>query len=178
MLLSTPDSFLGNPLGKILRLPCKFFYGETDAHPLVIQTIANGLKESERNILPIIAQEIDQNEYQVIANAHLLEAARIANLDFVWCMLIDEDMETQLQLEQGDIIKINIHTAAQAELESFFDFLQTQQREFKRIKPNTVANAVINYRKDHTIQSLNFFTKLKCGVGKAKLPSLAKYILL
>jgi hypothetical protein len=179
------DSIRSNPLGQILRLPRKFVHGKTDAPKDVVQTIAEQLEKTKKNILPIIACEIGEDHYEAILNTQILEAAIQKNLDFVWCILVDEAMAAQIQIEAWPMATsvalkapdssqslINLKTASIAEIEAAFKWIKVNQSGFTKIDPAKIAQAIVDYREKKKITNLNFIATLKCGIGKAKLPIL------
>jgi ribosomal protein L21 len=178
MLLVTIDPSISNPLGQILRLPCKFIKGESDTSQMIISAIADELKKMGRNVLPVIVKQHGEDKYQVVLNDHIIAAARQAKLDFVWCIIVDDSMENQLQVETGKVVRTNLQAATAKELTSFFEFIQTQEKGFSKIQPPLVAKAVVEYRQANSFKDLNFLTKLKCGIGKTKLPQLKPYVIL
>jgi hypothetical protein len=173
MLLTTKDSSIDNPLGQILRLPCKFIKGDSDVSPMIISAIADELKQTNRNVLPVVVMSAGEDKYKVVLNAHILTAARQAKLDFIWCIIVNDDMEKQLQVERGEVVRANLKTATEKELVNFFEFIQAQQKGFNQ--PSVVAKAIIEYRQSNNLKDLNFLTKLKCGLGKTKLPQLRPF---
>jgi DNA uptake protein ComE-like DNA-binding protein len=181
------DSIAANPLGQILRLPCKFVHGKTDAPKAVVQAIAQQLEKTQKNILPIIAREIGEDHYEAILNTQILEAAIQKKLDFVWCILVDEAMAAQIQIEswptaatatatatatESSQSLINLRTASIAEIEAMFKWIKANQSGFNKIDPAAIAQSIVDYRQKKKITSLNFIATLKCGIGKAKLPTL------
>ena len=177
MYLTTSDSPIDNPLGQILRLPCKFIKGESDASAIVIQAIAQELKQSSRNVLPAIVRQTTQDKYEVILNAQIVEASRQAKLDFVWCIVVNASMEAQLQVEIGKVVKINLNTASEKDIDSFFEFIRTKESSFSKVQSKSVAKAIVDYRQKTHLKDLNVLAKLKCGIGKAKLPPLLPYVI-
>lgn len=176
MYLTTSDSPIDNPLGQVLRLPCKFIKGESDASAIVIQAIAQELKQASRNVLPAIVRQTTQDKYEVILNAQIVEASRQAKLDFVWCIVVNDSMEAQLQVEIGKVVKVNLNTASEKDIDSFFEFIRTKESSFSKVQPKSVAKAIVDYRQKTRLKDLNVLTKLKCGIGKTKLPLLLPYL--
>jgi hypothetical protein len=186
------DSLSSNPLGQILRLPRKFIHGKTDAPKDVVQAIAQQLAKTQKNILPIIAREIGEDHYEAILNTQILEAAIQKNLDFVWCILVDEAMAAQIQIEawptktlpeqkvtpaaSGDSSLINLKTASIAEIEAIFKSIKAEKAGFNKIDPAAIAQAIVDYRQKKKLTNLNFIATLKCGIGKTKLPTLARFL--
>jgi hypothetical protein len=166
------------PLGQILRLPCKFIKSETTVTPIVVQQIAQRLKTIERNVLPPIVRETSPDRYRAIHNGYIVEAAKAAQQDFVWCIIVDKAMESQLQVELGEVVRVNLGTDSESVIASFFEFIKSQDKSFAKIQSAAVANAVINYRQANRPKDLNFLTKLKCGIGKTKISALQPYVVM
>lgn len=172
------ETLLSNiTLGQIQRIPCKFIKGKTDAKPIVIHEIAQKLQATKKNVLPVIIRVLGEDKYQAILHTQVLEAARKAKLDFVWCIVIDEAMEAQIQVETGHVVRVNILTAKEQEMIEVLELIKAQNPGF-RIDPKKVARAIVEYRQTQTPINLNFLTRLKCGIGKAKLPLLKDSLVL
>jgi hypothetical protein len=180
------NSVFDNPTGQILKLPCKFMHARSDMSASVSPLGIKELEKSRRNVFPIIAKETDEDHYEVILNAHILEACRQAKLDFVWCILVDDRMESQLQLEISQVeisrvethkvSKIDLKTASKQSITEVLESIKADQYGFNRINPLAVSQAIVDYRQKRDIVNLNFITTLKCGVGKTKLPILARFL--
>ncbi len=165
-------------LGKVLRIACKYVRGKADTQEIVIQTIAQELKVQGKNVLPVIVRELGEDDYQATLNTHILEAAKQAGLDFVRCIVVDAAMQSQVEVETGEIVRINILTASDQELVNALKFVQSRKAEFSKLNLQKVAQAIVDYREKNKITSLVFLTKLKCGIGKAKLPALAETLII
>lgn len=178
MTYSDDRSPFDAPLGQILRIPCKFIKGKTDAHPVLLKAIAQELKKQGKNILPVFVQQLRDEEYRAFSNIHVLEAARQAKSDFVWCIVVDETMRAQVQVELGQVVRVNILTASISEITQTIEYLQGQNPDLKKIIPLKVAEAIAEYRATKQPANLSFLTKMKCGIGKAKIPLLAQSLVL
>lgn len=165
-------------LGQILRIPCKFIKGKSDAQPIVIKAIAQELAEKGKNILPVVVRVLGEDKYQAILNTQVLDAAKQAKQDFVWCIVVDQGMQSQVEIETGQVVKVNVTTASEDELVSVLDFIRGSKTGFGKISPEKIAAAIVRYRQSQQITSLNFLTKAKCGIGKAKVPVLAENLVL
>lgn len=172
------DSPLDIPLGQILRIPCKFIKGKAEVHPLLLKAIAQELKTKGKNVLPVIIKYLDEDKYQALLNAHVLEAARQAKMDFVWCIVVNDELELQVQIELGQVLQVNIATAPVQEIAQVLEYIQSQMLDFKKINPSKIAEAIVDYRKTKPLTNLSFLTKLKCGVGKAKVAPLSKFLMI
>jgi hypothetical protein len=160
------------PLGQVLRLPCKFIGGKSSTEVMVINAIAKELDLAGKNVLPIMVKILKEDKYTAVFNSHILVAAQQAGLDFVYCIVIDDEMAAQLKVETGKSIKINLSQASLPELIAAFENIKINIVSFNKIEPVKIAQAIIQYRAVDRITNLTFLTKLKCGIGKTKLPAL------
>ncbi len=160
------------PLGQVLRLPCKFIQGKSNTEVVVINAIAAELAISGKNVLPIMVKLLKEDKYTAVFNNQILIAAQQAKLDFVYCIIIDDEMATQLNVEAGKIIKVNLSQASESELTVAFENIKANIAAFNKIDPAKIAQTIIKYRSVDRIKNLTFLTKLKCGIGKTKLPGL------
>ena len=160
------------PLGQVLRLPCKFIQGKSSAEVMVINAIANELAISGKNVLPVMVKQIKEDKYSAIFNERILVAARQAGLDFVYCIVVDDEMAAQLKVEAGKNLKVNLNQASEVEITAAFENIKSNIAAFNKLDPTTIAREIVRYRATDRINNLTFLTKLKCGIGKTKLPAL------
>jgi hypothetical protein len=160
------------PLGQVLRLPCKFIQGKSSTEVTVIKAIATELAISGKNVLPIMVKLLKEDKYTAVFNNQILIAAQQAKLDFVYCIVVDDEMAAQLKVEAGKTIKVNLSQASESELTVAFENIKANIIAFNKIEPTAIAQAIIKYRSVDRIKNLTFLTKLKCGIGKTKLPML------
>jgi DNA uptake protein ComE-like DNA-binding protein len=161
------------PLGQVLRLPCKFIQGTSTTSPMVIDTIAKELANTGKNVLPVMVKIVKQDKYAAVLNTKVLLAAKQAGLDFVYCIVVDEEMAAQLKVETGKTIKVNLNLASESDLIAAFENIKTNLTALNKIEPAIIARSIVQYRNSDRIKDLTFLTKLKCGIGKAKLPLLS-----
>jgi DNA uptake protein ComE-like DNA-binding protein len=160
------------PLGQVLRLPCKFIQGKSSAEVMVINAIAAELAISGKNILPVMVKLLKEDKYTAVLNSQILIAAQQAKLDFIYCIVVDDEMAAQLKVEAGKTLKVNLNQASEVELIAAFESIKANITVFSKIEPATLAQSIIKYRSVERIKNLTFLTKLKCGIGKTKLPGL------
>jgi hypothetical protein len=165
------------PLGQVLRLPCKFIQAKSSVEAVVINAIAKELTITGKNVLPVMVKVLKEDKYTAVLNDHILIAAQKARLDFVYCIVIDNEMEAQLKVEIGKTIKINISQASASELTAAFENIKTNISTFNKIEPVKIAQAIVQHRSVDQITNLTFLTKLKCGIGKTKLPALVDQLM-
>ncbi|MCY7320483.1 MAG: hypothetical protein LH660_01435 [Phormidesmis sp. CAN_BIN36] len=178
MVLTHKDaSPLSVSLGQILRLPCKFIKGKSDTPQIVLKTISQEIATTGKNILPVIVRYLQEDKYQAILNNQILEAARSAKLDFVWCIVVDQQMQSQIEVELGQVLRISVITASQQELIDTLEYIRDHKPGFNKIDPQKIAGAIVEYRNTKSLTNLNFLTKAKCGIGKAKILPLSENLI-
>lgn len=156
-----------------MRLPCQFIQGKSNVPAKQIEAIAQQLSKTEKNILPIVGKLLDQDNYPSVFNNQILDGARLAKKDFVWCIIVDEPMLEQIQIEAGLVITpptgaTNIVVASEQEIQEALERIKAQQPSFDKVEPLKAAKAIMEYRKTKKPKNLTFLTTLKCGIGKAK----------
>ena len=169
-------------IGKYLRLPLyqiKLQERTEKSNSIVIEAIAEKLQQNQRNFLPIIVEEIDEDEYKVLLNGHVLEAAEKAKLNFVWCILADEQRRKQIEIESKQRFEVNMLTASEERITGMLTYIKTNHSGW-RIEPQTVAKIIVEHRNEEWKKRKPFIalTKLKCGIGDKKLETLKNYFCL
>ena len=167
-------------VGKYLRIPCHQITipeEQEKSHPVAIAAIAEMLKTKGSNFLPVMVEEVDEEEYEAIYNVHLLEAAQQAKLDFVWCIIADAEARQQIQVETQQRLQIGLLTAEEETIAGMLEYIQTVEPSFRRVDPAKAARAIVQNRQPNWI---NFkpLTKLRCGIGAKKLEVLRRYFYL
>jgi hypothetical protein len=162
-ILQQDESSLDIALGQVLRLPCKFIKGKSSANPALIKAISQQLSTRGKNILPVVVKAL---------------GARKAKLDFVWCIIVDDQMQAQVQIESGQLpqSQVNVLTASEQEIIDALKYIQAHRKGFNTIKPEKVAEAIADYRKTKKPRNLLFLTSLRCGIGKTKIPTLGEFL--
>ncbi|KST69684.1 hypothetical protein [Mastigocoleus testarum] len=166
-------------VGKYLRLPLhqiKVQESMDTSDVILIESIAEKLKQNQRNFLPIIVEEVDENEYKVLLNSHIFEAATTAKLDFVWCILADEQRRKQIEIESQQRFEVNMLTASEETISRMLQYIKKSHSGW-RIEPEKVAKVIVANRNEKWKERKPFIplTKLNCGIGKTKLGTLNKY---
>jgi hypothetical protein len=168
------------PLGQVLQLPCKFIQGQSNVDSKQIEAIAAQLSKTEKNILPIVVKLLEDETYQSVFNTQILDGARLAKKDFVWCIIVNESMLAQVQIESGLLIAqpiavTNILVASEQEIQEALERIKAQQSSFDKVNSLKTAKAIVEYRKTKKPKNLTFLTTLKCGIGKAKIPVISDF---
>ena len=168
-------------LGQVLRLPCQFIQGKSNLPSKQIEAIAQQLSKTEKNILPVVVKLLEQDKYQSVFNTQILDGARLAKKDFIWCIIVDEPMLAQVQIETGLVIyqpttATNILIASEQEIQEALERIKAQQPSFDKVDSLKTAKAIVEYRKTKKPKNLTFLTTLKCGIGKAKIPLISDFL--
>jgi hypothetical protein len=168
-------------LGQVLRLPCQFIQGKSNLPSNQIEAIAEQLSKTEKNILPVVVKLLEQDNYQSVFNTQILDGARLAKKDFVWCIIVDEPMLSQVQIEAGLVIAqpiavTNILVASEQEIKEALERIKAQQPSFDKVNSLKTAKAIVEYRKTKKPKNLTFLTTLKCGIGKAKISVISEFL--
>ena len=164
-------------IGAYLRLPRKQIRlrkNEAKTHIAVVSAIAERLKSNKRNFLPLIVEQIDEDEYEVLFNSHVLEAAQKAELDFVWCILADEARRKQIEVEAKQRFEIKILTASERTIVEMLDYVKSVNPNFRQVDVTQAAKAIVQNRKPNW-KSFRPITKLRCKIGEKKLVTLKSY---
>jgi hypothetical protein len=168
MVLSLNDPTVDVPLGQILRIPCKFIKGKSEVQPIIIKTIAQELSLTGKNILPVIVLLLGEDRYEAILNTHILDAARQAKLDFVWCIVVDQSMQARVEAETGKVLRINLTSASEQEIVDSLKYIQTQPGSSLKAVDAEIAASRIAAEDRTTWPDFSPIVKLKCGITKGK----------
>jgi hypothetical protein len=161
-------------LGEVLRIPCKFITGKSKSSPILIKSLAKQLKEFGKNILPIIVKCKAEDEYEAVYNILILEAAKQAELDFVWCIPVDRAMESQVLAESGEAFQLSLMDTSEKELIAALTYIKSSNTALRQIDPAKVAKTITSARTP-SWKDLKPLSKFRCGVGLKKVPVLSKY---
>lgn len=177
-LLYEYETLLETELGKIIKLPLFDVRGSEVVHPALLKNLAKQIKTNEQNFLPIIVKLLGEDSYEAIYNVQILEAARKAEVDFVWCIVVDDEMLDQIKVESGEVIRIPILTSSEEDILEVFDYIKQQKSGMRTLDSQKAARAILEKRSNGVIKSLNFLTKEKCGIGKVTLEKIKPYFTL
>lgn len=177
-LFDEDESLLDVELGQILRIPCKFVHGNSDAQPALVKNLAKQMKTTGKNLLPVIVKILEEDNYEAVQNTQILEAARQANLDFIWCIIVNDQMLTQILVESGYIIRVPILTASEQDIVEVLEYIKTQKSGVSTINPQKAAKAIIEYRSNNKITTLAFLNKQQCGIGRATVQKVSDFLVI
>jgi hypothetical protein len=88
-------------IGSLIRTATKNIHEEqplTDAERAIVSNLAIPMKEARRNWYPIFVRETGELQFQLIGSSLILEAAKLAGLEVVYCIQIDESAETEKEI--------------------------------------------------------------------------------
>lgn len=177
-LFEENESIFELELGRILRIPCQCVQGTSNAHPALLKNLTKQMQKTGKNLLPIVVELLEEDRYEAIQNTQILEAARQANLDFVWCIVVDKQMLTQILVESGELIRIPLLSASEEDIVEVLEYLKTQKTGMRTLNPQKSAKAIIEQRNQGKLNNLNFLTTKRCGIGKITLDKISKYLLI
>lgn len=127
------------------------------------------LQANGRNWVPVIVQEIADYQYQVVSNHLVYAAAQKAQLERVWCIVIDPKPSN---IEQAKILakeaspRVNLCTASQDTILAALDYLQAKSGSpLKTVEIIKVTSRILESDRE-TWSDFNKLTKLRCGITK------------
>jgi hypothetical protein len=167
--------------GQLMHLPLESI--DTDESIYESDFIVNAAAESVlstdgRNWIPVIVKEAGNYQYQVIANHFIYAVAQQANLERVWCIIIEPDeklIEQAKVLSRETTPRLNLAIASGDSILSALSYLKSQPGSPLTGVDVVVAANRIEEADRHKWSDFNPVTKLKCGITKGKkLDSLSK----
>ena len=175
-LLYEYETLMETELGKVIRLPLFEVQGNTKIHSALLKNLAKQIHKNEQNFLPVIVKFLAEDSYEAIYNVQILEAARKAEVDFVWCIVVDDEILDQIKVESGEIIRLPVLTASEQDITEVLEYIKEQKSGVRTMKPKDAAKAIVEQRTKTNIKNLNFLTKQRCGIGKATLEKIKPYL--
>ena len=177
-LLYEYENLVDIELGKILCLPLFEVKGNQYFHPIMVNDLAKKIQKNQRNYLPVIVKLLDKDSYEAIYNVQILEAARKAKVDFVWCIVVDDEILDQIKVESGEIIRLPVLTASEQDIAEVLKYIKEKKYDVRKMNPEKAAQVIVEQRTKTNIKNLNFLTKQRCGFGKATLENIKPYFVL
>jgi hypothetical protein len=137
----------------------------------ILEAAVEAVKQVKgRNWVPLIVQQIE-DRYQLVSNQFVYAVMHRANLEKVWCIVIDSDTKNieQAKLLSREIVpKVNLSVASRKSIEAGLKFLL--DKPASALKGLDVIKAT-NRIEDADRKSWKDFTpitKLACGITKGK----------
>lgn len=160
-------------VGKLMYLPLADIEAgeEFTASEFLISAATDLVLQAEgRNWLPLIVKETGDYQYQVVSNPLVYAVAHQANLERVWCIVIDSN---PISIEQAKILtgeitpKVNLNTASRDTILAAFRHLVAQNSDLKGLDVIKATNRIDEADRTEWT-SLNPIVNLKCGITKGK----------
>ena len=180
-LFDGSEDFFRIERGKTIHLPIGEVEGTSVGHEVLITNIALHMKKTNKNFLPVIVKEIEENHYESCLNTPVLEAARLANLDFIWCIIVDSDLLQQIEVESGKVIRIPLLSASEDDIIDLIEYVKKDERysrSISRLDSQKTAKAIVKKREENKLHNLKFLTQEKCGFGDKTLSIFKEYLLI
>lgn len=144
----------------------------TDAPQFLVDVVSETLKKSGgKNWIPVIVKEVSNGEYVVVANSFIYAAAENAELEKVWCVIVDNDEGAEYLtkvLAREIVPKLDLATASYEQIQGALEYISEKPNSaLKGFKLLVAVNRIAEAPR-HNWKSLDELTKLKCGITKGK----------
>jgi hypothetical protein len=161
-------------IGKLMHLPLIGIKpGQEITEPeFFVSSAAEAILQADgRNWVPVIVQEIADYQYQAVSNHFVYAAAKKAQLERVWCIVIDPKPSN---IEQANILTretnplVNLCTASRDTILAALRYLQSEPGsplKTKTVDLIKVTDRILESDRE-TWADFNKLTKLKCGITK------------
>jgi len=161
-------------IGKLMYLPLASIEpGELCSESEFIITAAAEaiLNSGGRNWIPVIVKETGDYQYQVVSNSFIYAVAQQAELERVWCIIIEpesKNIEQAKILAREAIPKVNLSTASRDTILAALRYLVAQPGSaLKGLDVMVAANRISEANRE-TWSNFNPITTLKCAITKGK----------
>lgn len=168
-------------IGQLMHLPLESIDTEESIYEseFIVNAAADSILSTDgRNWIPIIVKETGDYQYQVVANHFIYAVAQQANLERVWCIVIESDeklIEQAKVLARESTPKLNLATASGDSILAALRYLESQPGSpLKGVNVIVAANRIEEVDRSKW-SDFNPVIKLKCGITKGKkLDALGK----
>ncbi len=145
---------------------------ESKESEFLINATANILaKNGGHNWIPLMVKKIEGNKYQVVGSNFIYSVAEAAELEKVWCIVIEptpEAEETIKVLAKEVMPKINLSNATREDIKSALQYLISQPGSpLKTIDLLSTIQKLEKASKEYWTD-FNPVISLKCGITKGK----------
>jgi hypothetical protein len=172
-------------IGKLMHLPLLDIQSEQEfsVSEFIIAAAAEAIRQAGgRNWIPVIVKEIEDYQYQVVSNHFVYASAHQAELERVWCIVIEPDAKS---IEQAQILarevspKVNLATASRETILAALKYLIAESGSaLKGVDAVVAANRIASANRE-SWSNFNQIPTLKCGITKGKkLDSLSQVFFL
>ncbi|HEY9626510.1 MAG TPA: hypothetical protein V6C84_04345 [Coleofasciculaceae cyanobacterium] len=168
-------------IGELMHLPLESINvneGTYESEFIINAAAETVLATDGRNWIPVIVQEVGNYQYEVVANHFIYAVMQQANLERVWCIIIEPESKL---IEQAKVLakeitpKINLTTASgDAILAALRHLIAEPCTPLKGVDVSVAANRIEEADRSQWID-FSPILKLKCGLTKGKkLDALSK----
>lgn len=172
-------------IGKLMHLPLDSIQsdGQSSESEFIIAAAAEALLQADgHNWVPVIVKETGDYQYQVVSNHFVYVVAQQAQLERVWCIVIEpneQSIEQAKILSREAIPKVNLSTASRDTILAALRYLIAEPGSALKGVDAVVAANRISAANRESWSSLDPIATLKCGMTKGKkLDALAKVFFL
>jgi hypothetical protein len=168
-------------IGQLMHLPLEGITTEESIYEseFIVNAAAEAILETDgRNWIPIIVKETGDYQYEVVGNHFIYVVAQQANLERVWCIIIEPDARI---IEQTKVLareiapKVNLTTASRDLILAALRYLVAEPGSPLKGVDVIVATNRIEVAEKSKWTDLSPISKLKCGITKGKkLDALSK----
>jgi hypothetical protein len=161
-------------IGQLVHLPLKSIQSEqkTSESEFLLSVASQGIKDADgRNWVPVIVKEVGDYQYQVVSNYFGYSVARYADMERVWCIVIDP---SENHIEQARLLmrevkpKVNLSSASQELITEALRYIVAEFPVVFKGFDIAIAADKIATAKRSMWEDLNPILKLKCGITKGK----------
>ncbi len=170
-------------LADIVRVPIENILADKDVNPSIINILSLADKYSVDNetinCLPVTAVAIDGGMYKILQGYNIYYSLKEAGAEWVNVLrLRSEGIEHPIWMyELGELdLKLNICTLKNEDIEVVFDWLQSNIKQLARINVEKLTSKLISDPFRRFWSSLDILAGFKCGLTKASLKTLSKFI--
>lgn len=168
------------PISRITISPTEFNNSEYQLENNLIKY----MQRTGNNFLPVIVAKNKEkpDHYEVVSNSHILNAASKANLDYVWCLVVNSLIKQQIEIESQSNIKVYLNSATEEEIIEALEFIKKHQKtkqgsSLSQIKSDVAAKAIIAKRDLGELNNLDFLKQSNCQIKEKRLEAIKDYFL-
>ena len=167
-------------IGKLMHLPLENIAPEEQVSEseFVVTAAAEAIRQAGgRNWIPVLVKETGDYQYQVVSNHFVYAVAQQANLERVWCIVIEPEPQN---IEQAKILarestpKVNLATASRDTISAALRYLIAEPGSVLKGVDVIKATNKIEEADRKSWSNFNPITTLGCGITKSKLDALTK----
>jgi hypothetical protein len=142
---------------------------------------AKAIKQAgDYNCIPLIVKQIEKDKYEVVANSFIYAAAELAEVERVWCIIVNDSQETQEYaqiLAQELLPRIDLADATFEEIRSGLDYLINRPiNKLSGVKLPVASNRIAEAPRKYWKSSLMDVTRLGCGITRGNKLNIFKEI--